>query len=213
MVVRGCHLEHTSKGKTDDKNKLANVLWVANYCEDGLRNIKLSRPIDVFTTIKRKFGINISYWTAWNAWTICCSGDDTTLQWIGTMVMFKASFDGWLRGCRPVLGLDGCFLKGKYGGVCLSLIGLDGNNTLFLVAIYLCRSECYNTWNTFIQALQPWLVQHDTKLAFISDRQKGLIKAVADNFHHCNHRFCFRHMYKNFKNIIGVHIWRRYLGM
>ncbi|KAF6161656.1 hypothetical protein GIB67_017294 [Kingdonia uniflora] len=59
---------------------------------------------------------------------IGCSRDDATLQWTGTMVMFKASYDGWLRGCRSVLGLDGCFLKGKYGGVCLSIIGLDGNN-------------------------------------------------------------------------------------
>ncbi|KAF6145582.1 hypothetical protein GIB67_037615 [Kingdonia uniflora] len=220
IMKKGSHLEHTCKGNIEDKNKLANVLWVANYCEDGLRNIKLSRPIDVFTTIRRKFGIDLFYWTFWNAWTICmerivgsyderyfkmpsltiepltanpgsiigCSRDDATLQWTGTMVMFKASYDGWLRGYRPVLGLDGCFLKGKYGGVCLSIIGLDGNNGLFPVATYFCRSECYDTWNTFLQALQPWLDQHDAKLTFISDRQKGLIKAVADNFHHCNHR-------------------------
>ncbi|KAF6142824.1 hypothetical protein GIB67_002688 [Kingdonia uniflora] len=135
------------------------------------------------------------------------SRDDASLQWTGNMVMFKASYDGWLRGCRPVLGLDGCFLKGKYRGVCLSIIGFDGNNGLFPVATYFCRSECYDTWNTFLQALQPLLDQHDAKLIFISDRQKGLIKAVADNFHHCNHRFCFRHMYKNFKKIyIGTHL-------
>ncbi|KAF6158931.1 hypothetical protein GIB67_012348 [Kingdonia uniflora] len=138
-----------------------------------------------------------------------CSRDDTTSQWTGTVVMFKASYDGCLRGCRLVLGLDGYFLKGKYGRVCLSLIGLDGNNAQFPVPIYLCRSECYHTWNTFLQALQPWLVQHDAKLTFISDRQKGLIKAVADNFHHCNHRFYFRHMYKNFKKIYrGTHLER-----
>ncbi|KAF6165656.1 hypothetical protein GIB67_011758 [Kingdonia uniflora] len=239
IVKKGSHLEHTCEGNIEDKNRLANALWVANYCGDGLRNIKLSRPIDVFTTIRRKFGIDLSYWTSWNAWTICmeriigsydegyfkmpsltiellttnpgsiigCSRDDATLQWTGTMVMFKASYDSWLRGCRPILGLDGCFLKGKYGGVCLSIIGLDGNNGLFSVATYFCRSECYDTWNTFLKALQSWLDQHDAKLTFISDRQKGLIKAVTDNFHHCNHRFCFRHMYKNFKKIYkGTHL-------
>ncbi|KAF6165709.1 hypothetical protein GIB67_012606 [Kingdonia uniflora] len=137
---------------------------------------------------------------------IGCSRDDATLQWTETMVMFKESYDGWLKGCRPVLGLDGRFLKGKYGGVCLS-IGLDGNNGLFPVATYFYRSECYNTWNTFLQALQPWLDQHDAKLTFISDRQKGLIKAVIDNFNHCNHSFCFRHMYKNSKKIYrGIHL-------
>ncbi|KAF6169633.1 hypothetical protein GIB67_004025 [Kingdonia uniflora] len=165
IVKKGSHLEYTCEGDIEDKNKLANVLWVANYCEDRLRNIKLFRPIDVFTTIRRKFGIDLSYWTSWNAWTICmektvgsfdegyfkmpsltiellttnlgsiigCSKDDATLQWTGTMVMFKASYDSWLRGCRPVLGLNGCFLKAKYGGVCLSIIRLDGNNVCILV--------------------------------------------------------------------------------
>ncbi|KAF6161345.1 hypothetical protein GIB67_009232 [Kingdonia uniflora] len=142
-----------------DKNKLANALWVANYCEDELRNIKLSMPIDVFTTIRRKFGIDLSYWTAWNAWTICMemivgsydegyfkmpslvreliivnprniigySRDNATLQWTRTAVMFKTSYEGWLRGYKPVLGLDRCFLKGKYGEVCLFVIGADKN--------------------------------------------------------------------------------------
>ncbi|KAF6156231.1 hypothetical protein GIB67_030234 [Kingdonia uniflora] len=124
------------------------------------------------------------------------------------MVMIKASYDGSLRGCRPVLGLDECFLKGKYGGVCLSIIELDGNNGLFSVATYFCRIECYDdTWNKFLRALQPWLDQHDAKLTFIFYRQKGLIKAVADNFHHYNHRFYFRRMYKNFNKICkGTHL-------
>ncbi|KAF6175942.1 hypothetical protein GIB67_003430 [Kingdonia uniflora] len=71
ILKKGSHLEHTCEGNIEDKNKLANALWVANYYEDGLRNIKLSRPIDVFTTIRRKFCIDLSYWTSWNVWTIC----------------------------------------------------------------------------------------------------------------------------------------------
>jgi hypothetical protein len=30
---------------------------------------------------------------------------------------------GFLEGCRPVIGLDGCFLKGPYKGILLAAIG------------------------------------------------------------------------------------------
>ncbi len=34
---------------------------------------------------------------------------------------------GFLRGCRPIISLDGCFLKTPLGGQLLSTIGQDGN--------------------------------------------------------------------------------------
>ncbi|KAF9596718.1 hypothetical protein IFM89_012917 [Coptis chinensis] len=43
---------------------------------------------------------------------------DGTKSFIGVVVAFKSSIDRWLNGCRPIVGLDGCFLKGKYGGCC-----------------------------------------------------------------------------------------------
>ncbi|KAI3971434.1 hypothetical protein MKW92_029213 [Papaver armeniacum] len=44
---------------------------------------------------------------------------------------------------------------------------------------------------------------HPRALTFISDRQKGLIEGVAVNFSDINHyhRYCFRHLYKNFKKL------------
>ncbi|KAF6134859.1 hypothetical protein GIB67_002260 [Kingdonia uniflora] len=65
-----------------------------------------------------------------------CSIDLMTNEWIGTCISYKGSIEWWLNGCRPLLGLDGHFLKGKYGGVCLSIIGLDGNNGLFPIAVF-----------------------------------------------------------------------------
>ncbi|KAF6168255.1 hypothetical protein GIB67_011640 [Kingdonia uniflora] len=87
---------------------------------------------------------------------IGCSSDPSTLQWTGTCVMFKGSLDGWLNGCKPILGINGCFLKGKYGGVCLSAIYLDGNNGLFPIATYLCRTRAYRVVNkdNFLAQLQ-----------------------------------------------------------
>ncbi|XP_062161919.1 uncharacterized protein LOC133868944 [Alnus glutinosa] len=42
---------------------------------------------------------------------------------------------GFLEGCRPVIGLDGCFLKGPYKGILLVAVGRDANNNMYPIAI------------------------------------------------------------------------------
>jgi len=50
-------------------------------------------------------------------------------------------FYSWLKACkdsfvscRPIIGLDGCFLKGKYEGELLSVVGRDANDQLLPLA-------------------------------------------------------------------------------
>ncbi|GKD67937.1 hypothetical protein Tco_1322027 [Tanacetum coccineum] len=49
-------------------------------------------------------------------------------------VCFKAMVEGWSAGCRKVIGLDGCFLKGTCRGELLTTMGRDGNNHMFPIA-------------------------------------------------------------------------------
>lgn len=112
---------------------------------------------------------------------------------------FKASLDGFIKGCRPMIGLDGCFMKGKYGGVTFSATALDGNNGSFLLAIYLARGETYENWFSFLEILKPHIMKHNNPITSMSDMGKGLRDAVRDLFLGHPHRFCFRNMYKNFK--------------
>ncbi|KAK1553267.1 hypothetical protein Q3G72_031866 [Acer saccharum] len=53
---------------------------------------------------------------------------------------------GWKEGCRRILGLDGCFIKGFYTGQLLTAIGVDPNNQMYPVAYALVESECKDTW-------------------------------------------------------------------
>ena len=46
-------------------------------------------------------------------------------------VCLEASKSAFATTCRPLIGLDGCFVKGEYGGQLLSAIGKDGNNQMF----------------------------------------------------------------------------------
>ncbi|WOL17335.1 hypothetical protein Cni_G26126 [Canna indica] len=49
-------------------------------------------------------------------------------------VCFDAMKKGFVRGCRPWFGIDGCHLKGTYGGVLLSTVAIDGNKGMFPIA-------------------------------------------------------------------------------
>ncbi|GJY42925.1 hypothetical protein Tco_0431138 [Tanacetum coccineum] len=49
-------------------------------------------------------------------------------------ICFKAMKDRWCRGCRRVIGLDGCFLSSTFRGEFLTTMGRDANNQMFPMA-------------------------------------------------------------------------------
>ena len=65
----------------------------------------------------------------------------------------EACKTGFLAGCRPMIGLDGCFLKGQYGGQLLAAVGQDGNNSFYPIAIAVVHIECKDTWSWFLEKL------------------------------------------------------------
>ena len=56
--------------------------------------------------------------------------------------------------CRPIIGLEGCFLKGKYGGgELLSAVGRDANDQLLPLAYAVVEVENKETWTWFLELL------------------------------------------------------------
>ncbi|KAF6175736.1 hypothetical protein GIB67_002913 [Kingdonia uniflora] len=132
---KASNLKHTCS--CGAKNRLANSTWVAKQVESVMRYVRTTRLAGIQDLISTQFGVNISYYTAWNAWSIykekivglydegyimqpelclqilhsnpwsitTVSKDHDTSQWTGTCVMFKASTNGFLNGCKPVIGL------------------------------------------------------------------------------------------------------------
>ncbi|KAF9606841.1 hypothetical protein IFM89_029298 [Coptis chinensis] len=68
-------------------------------------------------------------------------------------VCFHSLKKGWLEGCRPVLGLDDCFLKGFVKGELLTTVGRDGNNQMFPIAWAQVESENKDSWCWFLDRL------------------------------------------------------------
>ncbi|KAL8555977.1 hypothetical protein ACS0TY_003696 [Phlomoides rotata] len=114
-------------------------------------------------------------------------------------ICWEALKRGFIGGCRPILGVDGCWLKGKHGGNLLTAVGVDGNNNLFPIAYAVVDKENGEIWEWFLTLLKVDLLIEVDKFTFMSDKQKGLIQAFESVFPGADHRYCVRHMHNNLK--------------
>ncbi|KAL3358882.1 hypothetical protein AABB24_015792 [Solanum stoloniferum] len=69
-------------------------------------------------------------------------------------ICHAATKQGFLAGCRPIIGVDGCHLKGhQKGGQLLTSVGVDGNNNMYPVAFAVVEGELKETWHWFLTLL------------------------------------------------------------
>ncbi|CAI9299567.1 unnamed protein product [Lactuca saligna] len=88
-------------------------------------------------------------------------------------ICFKALSVSWKRGCRRVIGLDGCFLKGQVKGELLTTIGIDANNQVYPIAWVVVDVENKSNWTWFLELLSGDLDLIDGRgLIVISDQHK-----------------------------------------
>ncbi|XP_059668500.1 uncharacterized protein LOC132313647 isoform X1 [Cornus florida] len=102
---------------------------------------------------------------------------DNSEMFKSMFMSFSALRRGFIDGCRPYIGLDGCHLKGPYGGVLLSAIALDGNNGLFPIAIAIADGETKESWTDFLTNLYDLIGDsaETTPWTFMNDGQKGIL--------------------------------------
>ncbi|XP_050909711.1 uncharacterized protein LOC127123544 [Lathyrus oleraceus] len=115
---------------------------------------------------------------------------------------FDGCKKGFVHGCRPFVGVDGCHLKTKYGGQLLIAVGRDANDQYFPLAFGVVENETKESWRWFIQLLMEDIGQ-DRRYVFISDQQKGLVAVFEELSDTIEHRLCLRHLYANFKKRFG----------
>ncbi|KAL5760540.1 hypothetical protein ACOSQ2_019378 [Xanthoceras sorbifolium] len=106
-----------------------------------------------------------------------------SLPFRGFFLSFHAQKHGFLGGCRPFIGLDGCHLKGPLGGVLLAAVALDANSGVYPLAVCICEAENLLSWGWFLKHLHDYLKYPTEKpLCFMSDRQKGVLSALEMQF-------------------------------
>ena len=60
---------------------------------------------------------------------------------------------GFIEGCKRVIGMDDCHLKGPFGGIALVVVSLDANLQFFSLAYSLVEIEDKHTWAWFSDPL------------------------------------------------------------
>ena len=88
-------------------------------------------------------------------------------------IRYNAQKVSFLGGCRPIIGLDGCHLKGRFGGQILVAATMDGNHNIFLVALAAVEQKNKDSRVWFLQQFSNDIGNlEQLNFVFISDRQK-----------------------------------------
>ncbi|XP_019160632.1 PREDICTED: uncharacterized protein LOC109157166 [Ipomoea nil] len=88
----------------------------------------------------------------------------------------------------------------KIGGQLLTAVGIDANDGIFPLAYAIVEGETKQSWIWFLKHVKKDLeISYEHNVAFISDKQKGLIPAFETMFPLANHRFCVQHLHSNMK--------------
>ncbi|KAL4361935.1 hypothetical protein GQ457_04G038610 [Hibiscus cannabinus] len=130
--------------------------------------------------------------------TTVCKLDERKFERL--YICMQAMKDGFKAGCRPIIGLDGCHLKGYYQGHLLAAVGIDADDSIYPISFAVVESENQSSWCWFLELLATDLeIENSHSFTFMTDRQKGLMDAVPELFPYSAHRTCVRHLYSNAK--------------
>ncbi|XP_024013321.1 uncharacterized protein LOC112087606 [Eutrema salsugineum] len=130
-------------------------------------------------------------------------------------VCFNVLRRTWKETCRPLIGVDGCFLKSVQKGELFVAMGRDADNAIYPIAWAVVQKENTDNWQWFFTKIKADLGLEDGDgYVLVSDRQKGLINVVMQVLPKIEHRMCVRHIYMNVKSRhskmpeLKTYIWR-----
>ncbi|XP_047313929.1 uncharacterized protein LOC124917576 [Impatiens glandulifera] len=124
---------------------------------------------------------------------------------------FKPIADGW-QHARPVINIDGTFLKGRYNGKLLIAMGSDSNNHQYPLAYAIVNEETTANWSWFLRRLRKFICRSRTGVCINFDRHAGIIEAMKKEQNGFIgdmgiHRFCLYHVRSNFSSAYpGSHL-------
>ncbi|GJU65958.1 mutator type transposase [Tanacetum coccineum] len=116
------------------------------------------------------------------------------------MCVLGALKSGFKAGQRDLLGLDGCFMSGPFPMHIITAVGVDPNNGIYPLAYAVVESETKQSWLWFLDCLGDDLeLFRNSNFTFVTDKQKGVIPALAEIFLVAEHIYCLKHIYDNLK--------------
>ncbi|KAK1558493.1 hypothetical protein Q3G72_002976 [Acer saccharum] len=105
-----------------------------------------------------------------NPGTVTDLHTDSSNRFMYMFFCLKACIDGFLSSIRPVIVIDGTFLKGPHRGVLFVAVCMDGNEQIFPLAFGVGDSETNEAWEWFLTKLHKAVGEVDD-LVIVSDRK------------------------------------------
>lgn len=121
---------------------------------------------------------------------------------------------GFKAGLRDLLGLDGTLIEGPFAGKLLIAVGIDPNHGTYPVAYAIVEAETTRSWSWFLECLGDDLdLSPNSNFTFISDRENGIVTAIAKVFPCAEHRYCLMDIHKNMAQlwkgkVFKDHLWK-----
>jgi zinc finger SWIM domain-containing protein 3 len=201
-----------------------------------------ARPNSILKAACIKHGASVSYSTAWRAMQAhrdaIANADALSFGKIphllekieelndGSTTDFEVAEDGaFVRAflclgaakesfvhCRPMLIVDACHIKNRYGGVIMAASAHDGEGQIIPLAIALAAIENEENWRYFFEMLRgaiPDVLKPG--MVVMHDREKGLHNAQTQLLPESHESVCVWHLEKNvltvFKSKFSGKIW------
>ncbi|XP_050233201.1 PKS-NRPS hybrid synthetase cheA-like [Mercurialis annua] len=118
-------------------------------------------------------------------------------RFVYVFISLNASIRGW-GYCKPIIVVDGTFLKAAYGGTLLTAASQDAANKIFPLAFCVVDSENDASWEWFFNKLRETFGVREG-MCIISDRHDSISKEIEKVFPEAHHGICTYHLFKNVK--------------
>nr|XP_016459765.1 PREDICTED: uncharacterized protein LOC107783306 [Nicotiana tabacum] len=190
---------------------------------------------DIIEDIQKQHGIEVSYMKAWRAKEIAMAmirgspsdsykelpkyfymleqtnpGSVTKLHksedgcFLYAYVSLYASIKGW-EHCRPIMVVDGSFLKAAYKGTILTACTQDGAVGKILPLAYaIVDSENNKSWEWFFVQIKGTFGVREG-MCIVSDRNESIFNATKVVYPEVPHCICIFHLWQNVKRTFKKH--------
>ncbi|XP_019223980.1 PREDICTED: protein FAR1-RELATED SEQUENCE 5-like [Nicotiana attenuata] len=113
-------------------------------------------------------------------------------------VALCTSISGW-QHCRPVVVVDGTFLKSAYRGIMLTASTMDAAGTILPLAYAVVDSENDASWKWFFEQFKQAYGERPS-MCVVSDRNESILKATSIVYPGMPHYSCMWHIWTNIRS-------------
>nr|GFA61439.1 pentatricopeptide repeat-containing protein [Tanacetum cinerariifolium] len=167
---------------------LVKYMWIGKQFGIKIRQNPEIKLHEIADLVMKKYKCIVSPSQCRNAKKFALNKGETTTEDHYTMIrsygkaILESNYGSTVKlGCRPVIALDGCFLKKPNVGEILTVVRRNGNNYIYPISWAIVNVENKDNWSWFLQLLGEYIdMPIGNGLTLISDQHKGLIEAVKD---------------------------------